>query len=595
MVLRGHRGPRVVRNHVPLSMRIRLRLRSLQLKLESIWRIFKRDCYCLVPTLVIFLHVAILVVLVLVFGVYRPKPKIITVQTVNAGRVVGRTVLLKDGLTKVHEFHNIQYAHAPIGRLRFQPPVRRKVRINETEILATDDRKVKCIQSNTGVGEEDCLMLTLRTSSVNTTKPVLVWIQGGDIFQYYNGLQHGYGFTSEMTEELDAVTVNINYRLGFLGFSSVEELWDEEAGVYANNGIKDIVAALDWIQDNIAVFGGDPNSVTLIGESGGATAVLALTCSPLANNKFHAAIAQSPAPEMRFTYKEGNEFQRSILEQAGCDQDTADQRKQCLLDLPAHNFSAKHGVDVMNGSASFQFPTSLGEDAEYAGLIMIDPTVVTVSPRDLKSADFHPSSPVHIIVSSCAEETYKVISWPTFPPFSSMNDLRNTLNPQLRSMSYDETVVDTLLSLYPYQDPVKIWSQITTDMRSTCPTNDVAEAMSGATNRTVYRLYVNHRSGSGLPPYAFHGYDTFAFFGYARGQIWLDPTKDDMNFRAHYVEMVKKFSRKQDMEDGWGSFPGRTMIYENSGMISNISNSKPQQMQCKKLVELDLVKYGWQN
>ncbi|KAL5248381.1 hypothetical protein ACHWQZ_G017534 [Mnemiopsis leidyi] len=571
-------------------MRLRLRLRSLKAKLDQVC---KRDCYGLAPASVILLHIAIIVVLVLVLGVYRPRPLIITVQTDNAGRVVGRTVLLKDGLTKVHEFHNIHYAHAPIGRLRFRPPVRSIVRNNETEVVATENKEVECVRSDSGVGDEDCLVLTVRSSSVNTTKPVLVWLHGGDIFQHYNGLQHGYSFTSEMTAELDAVTVNINYRLGFLGFSSVEELWDEEAGVYANNGIRDIIAALDWIQDNIAGFGGDPNSVTIIGESGGATAVLALACSPLANNKFHAAIAQSPAPEMRFTYREGNDFQRSILEQAGCNQETVEERKQCLLRLPANKFSAKHGVEVVNGSAHFEFPTTMGVDAEYIGLIMIDPTVVTVSPRDLGAADFHPSSPLQIIISSCAEETYRVITWPRFPPFSSKEDLRNTLYPQIRSMSYNTSVTDILLSQYSDQDPVKVWSLLTTDMRSTCPTNDVAEIMSGAANRTVYRLYVSHRSGSGLPP--FHGYDTFAFFGYSGGRILLDPTVEDVDFRSHYIKMVKKFSHSQGLEDGWGAFPEKTMIYENSDTISNISSIKPQQRQCKILAELDLVKYGWQN
>ena len=96
---------------------------------------------------------------------------------------------------------------------------------------------------------------------------------------------------------MDAVTVNINFRLGFLGFHSIEELWDREKGVVANNGIRDIITALRWVNDNIASFGGDPNSVTLLGHSAGATAALAVVSSPLAVNLFHRVIALSPAPE----------------------------------------------------------------------------------------------------------------------------------------------------------------------------------------------------------------------------------------------------------------------------------------------------------
>ncbi len=88
-------------------------------------------------------------------------------------------------------------------------------------------------------------------------------------------------------------------RLGFLGFSSVEELWDADNGVYANNGIRDMVVAIDWIQDNIMYFGGDPDSVTVIGESGGATAVLALASSPLANNKFHRGMEHTEILNMK--------------------------------------------------------------------------------------------------------------------------------------------------------------------------------------------------------------------------------------------------------------------------------------------------------
>ena len=512
-------------------------------------------------------------------------------KTTNAGTLVGKTVTLKDGETKIHEFHNIRYAEAPVGELRFRPPLRHKEESNDKEVSATKDDAIKCIQATSGEGLEDCLVLTVRSGDLTASKPVIMWIHGGGLAGGY-GMQVGYSFDSEVTHQINAVTVNINYRLGFLGFSSVRELWDEDEGVYANNGIRDMVAALDWVQDNIAAFGGDPKSVTIIGESGGATAVLALTCSPLANDKFHAAISMSPAPEMRFTHERGDEFQRSILDQAGCDQDTDNERKKCLMDLPASKFSFAQGVQVIKASAYFDFPKSQGEDAEYGGLIMIDPTVVTVSPRQLNSAGFTPSKPLPIIVSNCAQENYNVSSWPWQPPFKTMTDLKENLKPLFENLGADESVMEEVIALYPEQDPTTVWNLMTCDMRSTCPTNDVAEAMSAASNRDIYRLYVSHKPSIGIP--AFHAYDSWALFGY-NSDYDFTPKEMDKKFQTHYIEMVKQLSRYMKFDDGWTTFPENSMIYENSERISNVLLNKPQQTECEKLEEEDLVQYGWQN
>ena len=550
----------------------------------------KKTCKILSAAFVLLVALSIAIILLILF-LYKNND--IVVRTTSAGKVIGKTVTLKDGTTKIHEFHNIRYADPPIGELRFRPPVRHVIDDPGQEVKAKDDNAIKCIQADSGEGTEDCLVLSVRSSNVAESKPVLVWIHGGGLMFGY-GEAVGYSFDSEITHKVDAVTVNINYRLGFLGFSSVEELWDVEAGVYANNGIRDMIAALDWIQDNIAAFGGDPNSVTLIGESGGATAILALISSPLANNKFHAAIAQSPAPEMRFSHEQGNEFQRELLDTAGCTQDALADRKQCLLDIPANKFSGKGGVNMTSGWAYFDFPMSYGEKGEYMGLIMVDPTVVTVSPRNLKDADFTPTSPISIIVSNTAAETYEVYTWPYVPPFNTEDELKAKLEPLFKEISDVENVMETVIALYPDQDPTTIWTHMTTDMRATCPSNDVAEGMSTAANRDIYRLYVSHSPSFGVPP--FHAYDSYAFFGYKSDGIATPTiTNMDIKFQSHYIEMVKRFSRDKKFDDKWTTYPGVSMVYENSDTISNTGVAKPQETVCEKLAELDLVKYGSQN
>ena len=553
----------------------------------------KKTCLIILATL-LFL-VAVAVALLVVFLIL-PRDTSPQAKTKTGGTIRGQTVVLLDEKTKIHEFHNIRYAKPPVGELRFRPPLKHTVEDPEELVEATNGTEIRCIQADDGEGTEDCLVLTVRTANLTASKPVQVWLHGGGLATGY-GMMGGYSFDSEVTHKVDAVTVNVNFRLGFIGFSSVEELWDEEAGVYANNGIRDMIAALDWIQENIAAFGGDPDSVMVIGESGGATAVMALACSPLANNKFHAGIAQSPAPEMRFTHIDGDKYQRTIVDQVGCTQESKEDRKKCLLELPAEKFSRKY-INIVNGDAYFTFPRSQGEDADVVGLVVIDPVVVTVAPRQLSTADFTPDKPLPLIISNMAEENWDW-TWLTNPPFTSEETLKSTLGPLLKNLTDETDVLDKVLEIYPGQDPVTLWSLLTCDMRSTCPSNDVAEAMSTASNRDIYRLYISHKSSLGIP--AVHAYDSVVFFGYGSGApdsgggFRFVPAESDLKFERHYISMVKQLAVNKKFNDGWETFPGKSMIYENSDKISNIKSDKPQQTECEKLAALDLVKYGWQN
>jgi carboxylesterase type B len=142
-------------------------------------------------------------------------------------------------------------------------------------------------------GSEDCLFLNVYTQHLPTNtsstslKPVMVWIHGGG-FETGSSNTDLYGPDFLMTE--DIVLVTLNYRLGILGFLRFE---DPSLGVSGNAGLKDMVMALKWVQKNIQNFSGDPNNVTIFGESAGGAAVHYLVLSPLAKGLFHKAIAQS--------------------------------------------------------------------------------------------------------------------------------------------------------------------------------------------------------------------------------------------------------------------------------------------------------------
>lgn len=207
------------------------------------------------------------------------------------GRLAGRTV---DGIAS---FANIPFAAAPIGPLRWQPPQ------PASGWTGTRDATVPgaiCIQppanGDPGVGpspmSEDCLTLNVWAPQGAERLPVMVWIHGGG---YNNGSGTAALYDGTNLARRGVVVVTINYRLGRLGFFdhpvlAVQRSGDAPAGNY---GVMDQIAALEWVRTNVGAFGGDPDSVTIFGESAGGAAVLQLMVAPTARGVFHRAIVQS--------------------------------------------------------------------------------------------------------------------------------------------------------------------------------------------------------------------------------------------------------------------------------------------------------------
>ncbi|MEM8922381.1 MAG: carboxylesterase family protein [Actinomycetota bacterium] len=143
--------------------------------------------------------------------------------------------------------------------------------------------------------DEDCLYLSVRSPSLDPEAklPVMVWIHGGD---HQDGSGSDVFYESNRLAGHGVVTVSINYRLGVLGYLAHPELAAESSdGLAGNYGTLDQIAALTWVRDNVARFGGDPDNVTIFGESAGGESVLHMMTSPLARGLFHRAVPQSPA------------------------------------------------------------------------------------------------------------------------------------------------------------------------------------------------------------------------------------------------------------------------------------------------------------
>ncbi|XP_063533707.1 juvenile hormone esterase-like [Cydia strobilella] len=192
-----------------------------------------------------------------------------------------------------YSFKAIPYALPPVGDLRFKAPL---PPTSWQGVRSAKEVSSVCYQVNllafevNGTGSEDCLYLNVYTPDVNPTEllPVMFWIHGGGFFSGNGG---DMDFGPEFLVRHDVVYVAINYRLDILGFLSLDI---EE--VPGNAGLKDQAAALLWVKDNIRQFGGDPDKVTIFGESAGAASVTYHMISPMSKGLFKRAIAQSASP-----------------------------------------------------------------------------------------------------------------------------------------------------------------------------------------------------------------------------------------------------------------------------------------------------------
>ena len=199
----------------------------------------------------------------------------------------------------VYNWDDIPYAKPPVGDLRWKAP--RDIANSDKVLLAKDNNF--CVQRPSGMGgsegdgdfsgTEDCLYLDVKAPKNLSKKslPVMFWIHGGG---NTSGFKDLYDF-SKMVKRHDVIVVSLNYRLGPFGWFTHPAIQDLQFGLdkTSNFGTLDIIKALEWVQTNISLFGGDPENVTIFGESAGGHNVFSLLASQEAKGLFHKAISQS--------------------------------------------------------------------------------------------------------------------------------------------------------------------------------------------------------------------------------------------------------------------------------------------------------------
>jgi para-nitrobenzyl esterase len=232
-------------------------------------------------------------------------------------------------------WRGIPYAVPPVGELRWKAP---QPMPKWEGVRPAIEFGARCTQK--GIMEyvnfdpsekmsEDCLFLNIWRPNKPGKFPVMFWIHGG-------GYTGGTGNTSmywgdRMAQAGEVVVVTINYRLGILGFLALPALRDEDPNQSVGSyGSLDQVAALKWVKDNIANFGGDPENITIFGESAGGWSVCSMLATPLAKGLFHKAIIESGGCETSASLEKGFEQGKVFAEKLGCQPDDL----ACLRKLP---------------------------------------------------------------------------------------------------------------------------------------------------------------------------------------------------------------------------------------------------------------------
>ncbi len=325
---------------------------------------------------------------------------------------------------------------------------------------------------------EDCLHLNIWTPDGGTPglKPVLVWIHGG---AFMGGSTNPYD-ASALALEGDICVVSINYRLGVLGFVNFGDALGLPA-IPSNIGLRDQIAGLQWVRDNIAGFGGDPQRVTICGESAGSMSVSLLMMAPSAHGLFHGAIAQSGAVNLI------HDRERSI----------ADARRFAeLLELDQGGFDRLKSLDIVR---LFEVQAQIG--GELTNAIPAAPWYDgDLLPATIADAQSHDVAPVPLLAGTTRDENrlFEIL------PGDILPTKRAALEALLRTQ-FAPDHAKRILALYPKTR--KGQTALGSDLTFKMPTRHFAERHSRTHPTWFYRFDYAHPLAG-----AVHGLDLTVFW-----------------------------------------------------------------------------------
>ncbi len=455
-----------------------------------------------------------------------------------------------DGTTSA--FLGIPFAAPPVGALRWRPPqpVTPWAGTLDATTYSSPCAQLPALTGTPSVSE-DCLYLNVWTRDLAPAKPrpVMIWIHGGSNisgstrdgvpFPGYDGV-HLYDGRI-LADERNVVVVTINYRLGVFGFFGHSDLAAED-GAYphaGNQGLLDQRAAMQWVRDNIAQFGGDPSNVTIFGESAGSFDVCAHVASPLSRGLFHRAISESGGCSVGVrSASEASAAAAAISTAVGCD--SAADELACLRDVPV--------AELLDSVAS----AAEGSSTDLA--ISVDGGFLPETPRALFDAGNYAKVP-YLLGSNSDEGTLFAMG---ATPITTEEDYQAELFTRYGS---DAAAIELL---YPasafggsYQKAIV---RVSGDSSLVCSTYDVAKRVADAKTKTYVYNFAR------VPPLAFiTALDLGAFHGleiaYVFGTI-TPPTATDAGLgtkmRAYWTSFAEKGKPKAAKAAGWPAFKSKS-------------------------------------
>ena len=387
-------------------------------------------------------------------------------------------------------FLGIPYASPPVAARRFQPPAKAAC---WSDVKAASAFGSNCAQpdvnSGAPIGAEDCLFLNVWTPALPAggaagTHPVMFWIHGGSqLIGAGNFASPGSGNVNAydgqyLATAQNAVVVSVNYRLGALGFLAHPALDAESPHkVSGNYGLLDQIAGLQWVQDNISKFGGDPAKVMVFGESAGAWDTCAVLASPLAKGLFSAVAMESGVcvdPTLASREQKG----ASVVAALKCD--TAMDVAACLRSTPVTSM-------VAQGPFSNAPPTGKVDYAHVYDLDFgpnVDGWALVDSPIDaIKKGAFNE---VPVLLGTNANEYDLFLFGSNIPTCAAATGVLNG--------AFAPDVVAKVATLYPCTSDAEakhVLSDAVTDLLFTCPARRAARALAGQ-GMPLFRYFFPH-------------------------------------------------------------------------------------------------------
>ena len=397
-------------------------------------------------------------------------------------------------------FRGIPFAAPPVGDLRWRPPAPPAKWQGVRSATTFGNRCPQVGRNGATIGDEDCLTLNVYAANppASSKQPVIVIIHGG-------GNRAGSAQDAPWNDVTPlaghgAIVATVQYRLGLLGWLVNPLLTAESPQATSGNyTLMDLIAALKWVHDNIAEFGGDPARVAIVGHSAGSLNVQALLASPAAAGLFSAAVMESGLLRgglIGTTIDNAYRWYADVPAAVGCD--TATDVLACLRAVSAATL-------VQSG------PNSLD-----TGWVNIDPVVL---PEDPATKLKRLGSPVPLIIGSNSDE--EAYDNTVFAPALDASGYAAAIHRQFDALA--PGAGDTILSLYPASDftnPNYALDNVETDFWVTRDTRNFARYVSGAQRAPVWRYLFTHVYENAAPQdaplsasRAFHGAETFFVTG----------------------------------------------------------------------------------